>query len=139
MTRVPTMAVKATSAVTFTAVSPSAIHSGVSVVAVPNSAGSSTNATTVNRSSTTSQPTAMWPGLRVEIVVVRKDADEHDRAGDGQRHAENQPGRPVPAKRPREQRTQHGGDRALRDGAGDGDAPYGEQFFDVELEARRRT
>ena len=55
------MAVKATRAVTFTAVSPRAIHSGMAVVAVPNNAGSSTSATTVNRSSTTSQPTAMWP------------------------------------------------------------------------------
>src|SRR5262245_2324788 len=50
MTRVPTTAVKATSTATFTAVSASAAHMGVWVVSEPNSAGSSTSATTVNRS-----------------------------------------------------------------------------------------
>ena len=46
-----------------------------------------------------------------------------------------EPGRPVPSERPREQRAQHRGDRALRDGAGNGDAPDREQFLDVELQA----
>ena len=45
------------------------------------------------------------------------------------------PRRPVPPERAREQRAQNRGDRALRDGARDGDAPDREQFLDVELQA----
>ena len=72
--------------------------------------------------------------LRVQIVVVRKDAHENDGAGDGQRHSENQACRPVPAKRAREEHAQHSRHRTLDNGARNGDAPHGQQFFDVELE-----
>ena len=77
----------------------------------------------------------MCPACVCKIVVVGEDADEHDRAGHGERHAKDQRGRPIPAECPRKKRAQARGDRTLRDGSGNRDMTHGEQFFDVELEA----
>jgi hypothetical protein len=59
MTRVPTTAVNATSAEILITVLATASHRGESEVAGPKRAGSRTSAKTVNKSSTTSHPTAM--------------------------------------------------------------------------------
>ena len=74
-------------------------------------------------------------GRRVQIAVVGQDADEHDGARDRERHAEDDSGRPAPAERVRDDRAEHRGDGTLRDGAGNGDAADGQQFFDMKLQA----
>ncbi len=61
MTRAPTIEVNASSADTFRAVSATAIQIDCPDSCGPKTAGSSTIARTVKMSSTTSQPTAMWP------------------------------------------------------------------------------
>ena len=61
MTRVPTSAVNATRATTFSAVPASAKPEDEPSAAGRKTAGRITSATTVNRSSTTSHPTATWP------------------------------------------------------------------------------
>ena len=125
----------ATSAVTLSAVIPSASQSGVSVVVGPKSAGSSTSATTVNRSSTTSQPTAMWPAWVWRSLLSASTRTRTTVLATASAMPKIKPGRPVPAERAREQRAQDGRDRTLRDGAGNGDPPHRQQFLDVELQA----
>jgi hypothetical protein len=44
---------------------------------------------TVKRSSTTSQPTAMWPRCVCRSLLSAENADQNHGAGDGQRHAED--------------------------------------------------
>ncbi len=75
------------------------------------------------------------PGLRVQVVVVGEDAHQDDRARDRQRHAEDQPGRPVPSRGTGDHGAERRGDPALHDRSGDGDAADGNQFFDMELKA----
>ena len=55
-------------------------------------AGIITSTSTVSRSSTTSHPTAMWPARRMQVAIVRQDADEHDRARDREPDAKHQAG-----------------------------------------------
>ena len=58
---------------------------------VAASAGSSTSASTVARSSTISQPTAMRPVGVSSIAALLERAQQHDRAGDREREAEHEP------------------------------------------------
>ncbi|HTM30239.1 MAG TPA: hypothetical protein VL263_02990 [Vicinamibacterales bacterium] len=74
-------------------------------------------------------------GLCVEIVVVGEHPHEHHRAGDGQRHAEDQAGRPVPPEGARQHDAKHRGDATLCDRPGNGHASDREQLLDVELQA----
>ena len=74
-------------------------------------------------------------GRRMKVAVIGEHADEHDGARDRERHAEDDPRRPAPAEPTRDDGAEQRGDGALRDGAGNGDTPDGQQFFDVELQA----
>ena len=67
--------------------------------------------------------------------MVGEHADQHNRAGDRERHAEYDAGRPAPAKQVRDDGAERCGDGALRDRPGNGDASHGKQFFDVKLKA----
>jgi hypothetical protein len=68
-------------------------------------------------------------------LLSEKDSHQYDRAGHGQRHAEDQRSRPVPSQRPRKNETQDSGDYTLSNGSRDGNAAHSEQLFDVELKA----
>ena len=74
-------------------------------------------------------------GRRVQVAMVGEHADEHDRARDGERHAEDDACRPAPAEPARDDGAEHRRDGALRDRAGNGDAPNGQQLFDMKLQA----
>ena len=67
--------------------------------------------------------------------MIGQDADEHDGAGHRQRHAEHQAGRPGPAEGLCEPDAEQGGDRALGQRAGNGDAAHRQQLVEVELQA----
>ena len=75
------------------------------------------------------------PGGRVQVAMVGEHADQHNRARDRERHAENDASRPAPAKQARDDGSERRGSCALRDRPGNGDAPHGKQFFHVKLKA----
>ena len=89
---------------------------------------------TVNRSSTTSQPTATWPAgvcscrlsdsTRISTTVLATDSAMPKTMPRGQ----------VPAERMRDHRAERRRDHALHDRAGDGDAPDGQQIVEVEVQ-----
>ena len=102
----------------------------------PASAGSSTSASTIARSSTISQPTAMRPALGLEQAALLQRAQQHDRAGDRQRQAEHEAGaqrssraaRPSPM--PSSVATDHPAERAR-----DGDGLHRQQVLEREMQA----
>ena len=77
----------------------------------------------------------MWPVGVCRSRLSARIADEDDRAGDRQRHAEDDAGRPVPAEGSGDQGAEACRDDALRDRARDRHPPDGEQFLDVKLQA----
>ena len=121
-------------ATTLTSASPIAAGT-VRPPASANIAGISTSTSTVNRSSTTSQPTAMCPvgvcswrlseSTRMRTTVLATDSAT----------PKTMPAAQAPAGAVDHERAERGGDQALHDRAGDRDAPDGEQILDVELQA----
>ena len=118
MTRVPTIAVNATSAATFERGDEQRHAEAAARLAARRTAiGSITSATTVKRSSTTSQPTAMWPvrvcsallsaSTRISTTVLATDSAMPNTMPLDQLH-------PKPWT---STRAEHRRDRALRDGA----------------------
>ena len=97
-------------------------------------AGIITSTSTVRRSSTTSQPTAIWPArvcrsrlsdstrMRTTVLATERPMPN------------TEPGRPRPAERVRDGHAEARRDDALRHGAGHRDAPDGDELFDVELQ-----
>ena len=75
------------------------------------------------------------PGWRMQVAVVRQNANEHHGAGNGQRHAEDDAGRPAPSERRRDHRAQDRGNGALRDRTRYRHATDRQQFLDVKLQA----
>ena len=101
----------------------------------PKTAGSSTSTRTVNRSSTTSQPTAMWP-----VGVCRSSLSARTRIRTTVLATEMARPKTMPADQPQPKATptrapSSGRDQALAHGAGHGDPPHGEQLLEVEVQA----
>ena len=71
---------------------------------------------------------------RMQVAIVRQHADEDDCAGYGEADAKHQAGRPRPAEHVSDGHAQTRRDDALRHRAGHGDAPDGDELFDVELQ-----
>jgi hypothetical protein len=102
---------------------------------MPASGGSMTSTSTVARSSTTSQPTAMRPFIAVEHAVRLQRLEQHHGAGAGQRQAEEQAMPPFPSPPPAHRHAEHGGDAHLDHGAGYGNALDGKQVTDGKMQA----
>ena len=135
ITRLPTPIVNATSAAIFAAVIAERRAPRLEPRVGANSAGSSTSATTVNRSSTTSQPTAIWP-----VGVCRSRLSARTRISTTVLATASAMPKTMPAGQPhpnadRDRRAQQRGDRALDDRARDRHAADGEQLLDVKLQA----
>ena len=105
--RAPTKAITAPSAASFSTAMPGrrpdASPAGAALGA---SAGRMTSTSTVMMSSTTSQPTATRPSAGFDEPVVHEHAQQHDRARDGNRDAEDGAADHAPAERHREPRAQ---------------------------------
>ena len=135
MTRLPTTIVKPTSAATLSAVTPRAART-LDLRAAAGEQHRQQHEREHREQILDDEPAdGDVPGRRVKVAMIGEHADEHDRAGDGERHAEDDSRRPAPAEPARDERAEHGRDRALRDGAGYRDASNREQFLDVKLQA----
>ena len=137
MSRPPSRNVSATSTATFTTAS----HARRSAIAADRrrrgakTAGSSTSTSTVKRSSTTSQPTAMWPAgvcrspwsasTRMSTTVLATERARPKTSPADQPHPHGHPDQGPEQRR----------DEALPDRPGDGDAADGQQLLEVELQA----
>ncbi len=75
------------------------------------------------------------PAVRVEQVALLEGPQEHDRAGDGQGEAEDEPAAGRPAQRPGQAHPEQRRDGDLHDGAGHGNAPHRQQVLDGEMHA----
>ena len=73
-------------------------------------------------------------GRRMQVAVVRQDANEHHRAGHGQGHAEDDARGPAPSERRRDHRAQERGHGTLRNRTRYRHATNGEEFLDVKLQ-----
>ena len=71
---------------------------------------------------------------RAEAVLRDQHAHQHHGARHGERHAEHHAGGVRPAERVREAPARDGRHRALRDRAGDGDAPDAQQLLRMEVQ-----
>ena len=135
MTRVPTSAAKATSATTFSAVHASTSQRGESDVARPKRAGSTTSAMTVNKSSTTSHPTATCP----KGVCRWLESDRTRTSTTVLATPSASPNTIAPAHSQPNDRassvSKQGGHAAGREGAGNGDATDRQQLVHVKLQA----
>ena len=87
------------------------------------------------RSSTISQPTAMRPAFGVEQAPLLQGAQQHHRAGDRKRQAENKPCRNRPAEQQAQAQAQQCHDHDLDQRAGNGDGAYGEQILQRKMQA----
>ena len=99
-----------------------------------NSTGSMTSTRTVKRSSTTSQPTAMWP-----VGVCSSLLSDKTRTSTTVLATESASPKTAPAVHPQPNAQaatapEPGRDRALEDRAGQGDSPHREQLVDVEVQ-----
>ena len=108
---------------------------GAAARAPPKIAGISTSTSTVNRSSTTSQPTAMCP-----VGVCSWRLSESTRTRTTVLATDSATPKTMPALRPQparstDERPERGGDQALDDRAGDRHALHREQVLEVELQA----
>ncbi len=74
-------------------------------------------------------------GRGVQIVVIGQDAREYDRARHGKGEPKDDAGRPVPAERASDDRTETRGRDTLNNGPRDSDSSYGEKFIEVKLQA----
>ena len=101
----------------------------------PASAGSSTSASTIARSSTISQPTAISPVDAVELVASSSARSSTTVLATESASPNTSP---APSPQPQKQRQRHteqGRDRDLPDGAGNGDPAHGHQVGDGEVQA----
>ena len=89
MTRMPTSAVNATSAATLSAVRPSADQSGVLRRRCAEERRQQDEREHREQVLDDEPADRDVAGLRVQVVVVGEHANQDDRAGDGQRHAED--------------------------------------------------
>ena len=90
---------------------------------------------TVNRSSTTSQPTAIWPAWVWRSLLSARTRTSTTVLATASAMPKIRPaGQPQPSQRASD-RAEDRRDRALRDRAGNGDSTNRQQFLDVELQA----
>ena len=98
-------------------------------------AGISTSASTMARSSTISQPTAILPRSRLDQAPLLQRLQQHDGRGDRERQAEDQAAAERPAHQRAEPPAEQGGEGDLHDRAGHGDAAHRQQVLQRKMQA----
>ena len=104
-------------------------------LSTPASAGSSTSTSTMPRSWTTSQPTAIRPRSVSSSRRSWSSAEQYHGAGDGQRDTEHEAGCRRPALPPADRHAERRRHERLRERAGDGDGADRQQVLEREMQA----
>ena len=134
MSRVPATIVKSTSAPTLSAARPMRQRPVRVCRSVPKNAGHQHQHQDRQQVFHDQPADRDVTGRRVQVPAVGQDADQHDRAGDRQRHAEHQSGAPCPPEPMGDDRAERRRHAALDERARDRHATDGEQFLDVKLQ-----